>query len=326
MLPWGNWRTVVSGYHYVSNKRSIDTMKIHLIGVGERIMGDLAVALCQQGHEVTGSDVSFYKHALHSPANVTPVPEQAGWFPQKIQQDLEKVIVGRKVHPNNPELQAAQRLGLSIHSFPEYIHDYARDKQRIVITGGQEKTLLCILVLHVLTHLHKAFDYVVDSSTLETSVQLSKAPIIILEGDVGPSSPIDSTPQSLCYQHNMVLISGIGWESSHVHPTPETYLKQITALADASPKGGTLIYYDEDSLVRAVGSQERTDVKGVPYQTHPHRHKDRQAYLITPQKDIPFPYADAASMGAVAGAQQLLRNLAVQDQQFYEALATFFVD
>ncbi|MFM2428774.1 MAG: hypothetical protein RL012_658 [Bacteroidota bacterium] len=301
-------------------------MTIHLIGVGERIMGDLASTLYQQGHKITGSDVSFSKYTLHDPANVAIVPERPGWFPQKIQQDLEKVIVGRKVHPNNPELQAAQRLGLPICSFPGYIHDYARDKQRIVITGGQEKTLLCVLVLHVLEHLHRAFDYVVDSSTLETSVQLSKAPIIILEGDVSPSSPINSTPQSLCYQHNMVLIGGIDWESGHVPPTPETYLKQVTALADASPKGGTLIYYDEDSLVRAIGSKERIDVKRVPYQTHPHRYDDRQAYLITPQKDIPFPYADAASMGAVAGAQQLLRNLAVQDQQFYAALATFFVD
>ncbi len=301
-------------------------MSIHFIGMGERIMGDLAATLCQQGHKITGSDVSFSKHTLHSLANVALTPEQPGWFPQKIQQDLDKVIVGRKVHPDNPELQAAQRLGLPICSHAEYIYNYARDKQRIVITGGEEKTLLCVLVLHVLGHLHKAFDYVVDSSVLEASVQLSNAPIIILEGDVDPSSPINSQSQSSCYQHNMVLISGIGWESSHVHPTLATYLKQVTELADASPKGGTLIYYEEDSLVRDIGSQARTDVKGVPYKAHPHRYEDGQVYLIAPQKDVPFQYADAASMGAVVGAQQLLRNLAVQDQQFYEALVTFFVD
>ncbi len=322
---WRNLRMVVSGYHYASNKQSIDTMRIHFIGVGERMMSDLAVTLCQQGHKITGSDVSFSKHALHSPTNVTLVPEQAGWFPQKIQHELDKVVVGRQIHPDNPELQAVQRLGLPICSHAEYIYDYARDKQRIVITGGEEKTLLCVLVLHVLAHLHKAFDYVVDSSMLEASVQLSNAPIIILEGDISPSSTIDSTPQSLRYQHNMVLISGMGWKSSHTHPI-ETYLEQVTQLADASPKGGTLIYYDEDSLVSTIGCQERTDVKRVPYQAHPHRYEDGQAYLITPQKEIPFQYADAASMSAVAGAQQLLRNLAVQDQHFYDALATFFVD
>jgi UDP-N-acetylmuramate: L-alanyl-gamma-D-glutamyl-meso-diaminopimelate ligase len=301
-------------------------MRIHLIGVGERIMGDLAVALSQQGHNITKSDVSFVKHALHSPANVALAPEQPGWFPQKIQQGLDKVIVGRKVHPNNPELQEARRLGLPICSYAEYIHDYARDKQRIVITGGEEKTLLAVLVLHVLKHLRKVFDYVVDASTLNTSVQLSNAPIIIIGSDVDPSSPIDPQPQSLCYQHNVLLISGIGCERSHVNPTLETYLAQVTELANNSPKGGTLIYYDGDSLVRTIGSQARTDVKGVPYPTHPHRYDNGQVYLITPQRDIPFWYADAASICAVAGAQHLVRNLAVQDPLFYEALATFLVD
>ena len=301
-------------------------MKIHFSGVGERIMGDLAAALCQQGHQVTGSGVSFDQLSLYSLASVALVPEQPGWFPSKITQSLDKVIVGRQVQPDNPELQAAQRLGLSICSYPEYIYDYAQDKQRIVITGGQEKTLICVLVLHVLAFLHKAFDYVVDADTLKPSVQLSDAPIIILEGDVDPSSPIDSQPQSLRYQHHMALISGIGWESSDTYPTLDTYLEQVTRLADASPKGGTLIYYEEDSLVRTMGSPTRTDVKAVPYKAHAHRYEDGQVRLITPQGNLPFQDADTASMGALAGAQQILRNLAISDQQFYKALATFLVD
>jgi UDP-N-acetylmuramate: L-alanyl-gamma-D-glutamyl-meso-diaminopimelate ligase len=301
-------------------------MRIHFIGMGERIMGDLAVALDHKGHQVTGSDLSFSKLALYGLEGMTLVPEQLGWFPKKITPSLDKVIVGRQVHLDNPELQAAQRLGLPICSYPEYIYDYTQDKQRIVITGGVEKTLVCVLVLHVLVSCHKAFDYVVDSPKLETSVQLSDAPIIILESDVNPSSPIDSQPQSLRYQHNMALISGIGWESSDAYPTLEVYLKQITKLADTSPKGGTLIYCEEDRLIKAIGNQNRIDVKGVPYKAHAHRYAADQVYFVTPQRDIPCQYADTAFVCAVSGAQQLLRNLAVPDQQFYEALATFFAD
>jgi UDP-N-acetylmuramate: L-alanyl-gamma-D-glutamyl-meso-diaminopimelate ligase len=298
-------------------------MKTHFIGMGERIMGDLAAALCQQGHQVTGSDVSFTKHALHGLESVALVPEQPGWFTQKITQSLDKVVVGRRVSSDNPELQAAQQLGLPIYSYPEYIYDYAQDKQRIVIIGGKETTLICVLVLHVLAFLHKAFDYVVDAAALKASVRLSDAPIIILEGDVEPSSSIDSQPHSLHYQHHMALISGIGWESSSTYPTLDTYLKQLKKLADASPKGSTLIYHEEDNLVKAIGNQARTDVKRVPYKAHAHRYKDDQVYLITPQGTVPFQEKDAASMCALAGAQQLLHNLAISDQQFYEALATF---
>lgn len=299
-------------------------MKTHFIGVGERIMSDLAAALCQQGHQVTGSDVSFTKLALRGLESAALVPEQPGWFTQKITQSLDKVVVGRQVSSDNPELQAAQRLGLPICSYPEYIYDYAKDKQRIVITGGKETTLICILVLHVLAFFHKAFDYVVDAAELEASVQLSDAPIIILEGDVKPSSSIDSQPQSLHYQHHMALISGMGWESSSTYPTLDTYLKKVKKLADASPKGSTLIYYEEDDLVKTIGKQARIDVKGVPYKAHAHRYKDGQAYLITPEGTTPFQEKDTASMCALAGAQQLLLNLAISDKQFYEALPTFF--
>jgi UDP-N-acetylmuramate: L-alanyl-gamma-D-glutamyl-meso-diaminopimelate ligase len=300
-------------------------MKAHFIGVGERIMSDLAAALCQHGHQVTGSDVSFTNLALSRLESAALVPKQPGWFTQKITQSLDKVVVGRQVSLDNLELRAAQQLGLPICSYPEYIYDYAQDKQRIVITGGQETTLICVLVLHVLTYLHKAFDYVVDAAELEASVQLGDAPIIILQGDVNPSSSIDSQSQSLRYQHHMALISGIGWESSSTYPTLGAYLKQITKLADSSPKGSTLIYNEEDDLVKAIGSQARTDVKRVPYKAHAHRYEDDQVYLITPKGTIPFRERDTAFMCALAGAQRLLHNLAVSDDQFYEALATFFV-
>jgi UDP-N-acetylmuramate: L-alanyl-gamma-D-glutamyl-meso-diaminopimelate ligase len=301
-------------------------MRIHFIGMGDRIMGDLATALCQKGHQVTGSDLSFSKLSLYGLESKELVPEQLGWFPQKITPSLDKVIVGRQVNLNNPELLAAQQLGLPICSYPEYIYDCTQDKQRIVITGGAARTLVCVLVVHILASLHKAFDYVVDASKLGTSVQLSDAPIIILEGDINPSSPIDSQPQSLYYQHNVALISGIDWKHSDTYPTLEAYLKQLTRLADASPKGGTLIYCEEDDLVQAIGSQARADVEGIPYKAHAHRYAADQVYFITPKRDIPCQYTDTAFMYAVSGAQQLLRNLAVPDQQFYEALTTFLVD
>ncbi|MCU0318200.1 MAG: Mur ligase domain-containing protein [Amoebophilaceae bacterium] len=300
-------------------------MRVHFIGVGERTMGDLAAVLCQQGHQVTGSDVSFGKHTSHSTEGMALVLVQPGWFPQRITECLDRVIVGRRIQLDNPELQAAQQLGIPVYSYPEYIYDYAQDKQRIVIVGGEEKTLTCVLVLHVLAFLHKAFDYVIDAPTLQVSVQLSDAPIIILGGDMAPSSPINLQSQSLCYQHNMALISGVGWECNDDYPTLEAYLQQLARLADASPKGGTLVYYEGDGLIKTIGSQPRTDVKGVPYRAHNHRYADGKVYLITPRGDMPFQYTDTASMSAISGAQQIVNNLAVSDQQFYEALATFLM-
>eukprot|EP00540_Astrosyne_radiata_P022245 CAMPEP_0116850234 /NCGR_PEP_ID=MMETSP0418-20121206/16042_1 /TAXON_ID=1158023 /ORGANISM="Astrosyne radiata, Strain 13vi08-1A" /LENGTH=135 /DNA_ID=CAMNT_0004482099 /DNA_START=101 /DNA_END=508 /DNA_ORIENTATION=+ len=135
-------------------------------------MSDLAAALYKQGHQITGSDVAFTESALSSLESVSLVPEQSGWFPKKITKKLDKVIVGQQVSPANPELQTAQQVDLPILSYPQYVYDYAQDKQRIVVTGEKEqRTLISALVVHVLAFHNKAADYVVDVKRLATTAQ-----------------------------------------------------------------------------------------------------------------------------------------------------------
>ena len=278
-------------------------MKVFLIGMEEHVMRDLAAALQAQGHTVTGS------HEANT--NLTG--------------QIDQVIAGRQVKPDYPALRAAQQQGLPICSYAEFIYTYARDKQRIVITG-QEKHLTCLLVLYVLNRLQKPFDYVVNTPTPAVSVQLSDAPVIILEGDELPSSPIAPEPQSLYYQHHILLLGTMAWEANKAYPTLEAYRQYITRLADASPKSGTLIYGEEDKAVQTIASAPRADVQTVTYGPHPHRQENGQVYLITPQGDVPFSAADPASMRAVAAAHQLVKQLAITDRQFYEALANFHTD
>lgn len=286
-------------------------------------MSDLAIALQLQGYAITGSAEVLLESSREKLAQAGLLPEQPGWFPTKLTKAIGKVIVGREIQPDNPELQVAQQLGLDSYTYPTYIYAYAQDKQRIVITGGIERTTICAIIIHVLRYWHRAFDYVVDAPGLETTVQLGEAPIIVLQGDALPYSPIDPQPQFLAYQHNIALISGISEEYNESHPALEGYVAKLFALADASPKGGALIYDEAISLVKEVGSRPRTDVKSLPYQAHAHRYKGDQAYLSTAQGDIPILQADSLSLRAIAGAQQLLRNVAITSKQFYEAIPTF---
>lgn len=278
-------------------------MRIHFIGIGERIMCDLAAVLSTQGHTITNSEES-----------TTDLGGQA----------IDQVIVGRQVQTAHPALQAVQQQGLPLCSYPEFIYNQAHSKQRIVVVG-EEKNLTCLLILHVLGQLHKAFDYVVDAP-LATSVQLSDAPVIILEGDAAPSSSIDLQPQSLRYQHHILLLGTMPWEASEAYPALATYRQYVTRLADASPKSGTIIYCEEDKLVQAIARAPRTDVKVAAYGVHPHRQGDAQVHLVTPQGAIPFSYTTPAALRAVAGAHQLMRHLGITDQQFYKTLATFQAD
>ena len=96
-------------------------MKIHLIAIGGAVMHNLAIALHNLGHEVTGSDDEINSPSKERLLARGLLPEKFGWFPEKISLDLDLVILGMHARLDNPELNKAIELGLNVQSFPEYI-------------------------------------------------------------------------------------------------------------------------------------------------------------------------------------------------------------
>lgn len=300
-------------------------LKIHFIAMEDSLIYNLAAALHLNGHTITGS----YDQLVTSKRIVEPggiLPEKPGWFPEKISKEIDSIIVGSHVEKDNPELKKAKELGLKIYSFPEYIYRYAKDKQRIVIAGTYGKTAISAIISYVLKYWNRRFDYVISSPIKqgEIIIKLSDAPIIILEGSAYPTSSIDATPVFLHYRHNIGLISNIVWDHLNIYPDFDTYGRQFDAFADASPKGGILIYCKEDALATVIGSKERPDVQSEKYSTHPYEYVAGQCYLTIPQKEkIPVQRFDQHYMCNIAGAQKVLKNIGITSRQFYEAIASF---
>jgi len=95
--------------------------RIHFIAIAGSVMHNLAIALKQAGHHITGSDDEIYEPARTALKEHDLLPDRDGWFPEKITRDLDAVMLGMHARKDNPELLKAQELGLKIYSFPEYI-------------------------------------------------------------------------------------------------------------------------------------------------------------------------------------------------------------
>lgn len=300
--------------------------RIHFIAIAGSVMHNLAIALKQAGHHITGSDDEIYEPARTALKEHSLLPERDGWFPEKITRDLDAVMLGMHARKDNPELLKAQELGLKIYSFPEYIYEHARDKQRVVIAGSHGKTTITAMVVHVLQHCKRKFDYVIGARVrgLERTIRLSDAPIIVIEGDEYLSSALDPTPKFLRYQHHIGLISGIAWDHANVFHTEEEYVRQFDLFADQTPKGGTLIYCDQDSLALIIGKKERADVAAVAYKTHAHT-TDEQGnhYLVYNKEKYPVRIFGSHNFQNVSGAREVLKKIGVTLPEFYAAMATF---
>ena len=299
--------------------------KIHFIAIGGSVMHNLAIALRQDGHEVTGSDDEIFDPSRSTLAKHGLLPETEGWHPEKLNKDMEAVILGMHAKADNPELLKAQQLGLPIFSFPDYIYDQSKNKQRIVIAGSHGKTTITAIIIHVLNFLHHKFDYVIGAKIngIENTVKLSDAPVIIIEGDEYLSSPLDPTPKFVRYQHHLGLISGISWDHANVFPTEEEYVKQFDLFADLTPKGGILIYCEQDAMTMIIGKKERADVLAIPYRSHPYTSDSTQVYLTEGKQKFPIKLFGSHNYQNISGAKEVLKKLGVTEEQFFEAISSF---
>ena len=298
--------------------------KIHFIAIGGSVMHNLAIALKEAGHQVGGSDDEIREPARSALAAHQLLPEQTGWFPEKLN-SVDQVILGMHAQADNPELLMAQKLGLPITSFPDYIYQQSKDKQRIVIAGSHGKTTITAIVIHVLRYFKRSFDYVIGAKVkgLTNSVKLSGAPVIIIEGDEYLSSALDPTPKFLRYQHHIGLISGVAWDHANVFPTEEEYVKQFDIFADQTPKGGILIFCEQDSLAMMIGKKERADVLGIPYKVHSHEVRNGKVFLKNGKEEFPILLFGSHNLLNINGAKELLKKIGISPEQFYEALPSF---
>src|SRR5687768_9371567 len=300
--------------------------RIHFIAIGGSVMHNLAIALKQAGHEVTGSDDEIFEPARSALFKHGILPAKEGWHPEKITRDTDVVMLGMHAHKDNPELLKARELGLKIYSFPDYIYEQSKDKQRIVIAGSHGKTTITAIIIHVLTHCNRKFDYVIGARVrgLEHTVKLSDAPIIIIEGDEYLSSPLDPTPKFLRYHHHIGLISGIAWDHANVFPTEEDYVKQFDLFADQTPKGGILIYCEQDSMALMIGKKERADVQEISYKSHPHAADNNGQFFLTQNKDrTPIRVFGSHNFQNISGAKEVLKKIGITNEQFFQAISTF---
>jgi len=305
-----------------------ELQRIHLIATGGSIMHNLALALHDKGLQVTGSDDEIFEPAKSRLAAAGLLPAQEGWFPEKLDATIDAVILGMHARPDNPELLKAQELGLPIYSFPEFIYEQSRDKQRIVIGGSHGKTSITSIIMHVLKENKRKFDYAVGAQLegFDRMVKLTEdAPIIIIEGDEYLSDPIKRVPKFHLYHHHIAVISGISWDHINVFPDPEMYRDQFRIFAEMTPKAGTLIYNKDDEQVQLVAvPRNPADINYIGYGVHDHTIKNGRTILHTKKDgDIEIQLFGEHNLRNINAAKEVCKKIGIKAHDFYQALKTF---
>ncbi len=300
--------------------------KVHFIAIGGSAMHNLAIALHEKGYTVTGSDDAIYEPSKTRLAERGLLPDELGWFPEKITEDLDAVILGMHAHENNAEMLKAQELGLKIYSYPEYLYEQSKDKTRIVIGGSHGKTTITSMVLHVLHYHDIEVDYMVGAQLegFDVMVHLTEEnEFMIMEGDEYLSSTLDRRSKFLLYQPNIALISGIAWDHINVFPTFENYKEQFIKFGESIVNGGALVYNSMDENVLDVVEKIEKPLKKFPYQLPEYTIEDGITYLSTEEGPIPLEVFGEHNLMNLEGAKEICKQIGLMEEDFYEAIQSF---
>jgi len=213
--------------------------------MGGAVMHNLALELLAKGDIITGSDDEIFDPALSRLRAAGILPEKFGWYPEKISNDIDVVILGMHAKPDNPELLKARQIGIPIYSFPEYVANQSLNKKRVVVAGSHGKTTCTAMLMHILKENEVDFDYLVGSMIqgYDRMVKLSDAKIILIEGDEYLSSPIDRRSKFLHYNPDFAMITGIAWDHINVFPTFDSYLGTFKQFITSTQRG---FYFAKD--------------------------------------------------------------------------------
>ena len=302
------------------------SQKLHFIAIGGSAMHNLAIALHNKGYQVTGSDDAIFEPSKSRLDKKGILPAELGWFTEKITSDIDSIILGMHAKADNPELLKAQELGLKIYSYPEFLYEQSKNKTRVVIGGSHGKTTITSMILHVMHYHNITVDYMVGAQLegFETMVHLTEEnDFIILEGDEYLSSPIDRRPKFHLYKPNITLISGIAWDHINVFPTYENYVEQFEIFVKMITNGGILIYNEQDLEVKKVADEATNPVRKLPYSTPNYKVENGVTLLETPEGNMPIEVFGAHNLNNLAGAKWVCQNIGVDEDAFYEAIASF---
>jgi len=300
-------------------------MNVHFIAVGGSVMHQLAIALKRKGYLVTGSDDEIFEPARSNLEKEGLLPAVIGWQPALIHPALDAVILGMHAKADNPELLRARELSLPIYSFPEYIYQESRDKVRVVVGGSHGKTTTTAMIMTVLQHAGKAFDYLVGARLdgFPQSVNITGAPLIVCEGDEYPASALEKRPKFHFLFPQIAVITGIAWDHINVFPTFENYLDQFRIFIDKIEPGGVLIYNETDEVLKKLVEEHSSPVRKIGYGVPSHTIKNGITVVTLEGRTGKLNVFGEHNLLNLQAAFLVAKELGMDTQEFLAGIAGF---
>jgi UDP-N-acetylmuramate: L-alanyl-gamma-D-glutamyl-meso-diaminopimelate ligase len=253
------------------------TMRVFFIGVCGTAMGNAAILLKKQGHQVAGSDAGVYPPM--SDVLIDAGIELFEGFNEKIMLDWrpDRVVVGNAVSRGNEQVEFVLRTrDIPFVSLPQLIgEDLIKNRPSIVVAGTHGKTTTTSLTAFALEQIGLSPGYLVGGVPLDlpsgNELGTEGAPFVI-EGDEYDSAFFDKRSKFIHYRPKILILNNLEFDHGDIFRDLQDISRSFTHLLRIVPSNGFILRNGDDENLLAlpnaswcetfsVGTRDKNDLR-----------------------------------------------------------------
>ncbi len=223
--------------------------RVHFVGIGGAGLSGIARIMLARGITVSGSDAKESRaiEALRALGATCWVGHDASHV-----QDADSLVVSTAVREDNPEVVAAQRLGLRLLPRSAALWSVMQDRRVVAVAGTHGKTTTTSLLTVALQHCGADPSFAIGG---ELNVSGSNAHDG--SGDIFVAEADESDGAFLVYSPSGALVTNVEADHLDNYGTEENYRAAFTTFIDRIDPDGFLVACVDDGGAADLAEQAR---------------------------------------------------------------------
>lgn len=227
-------------------------MHFYFMGICGTAMGNAALLLQQQGHQVTGSDQSIYP-PMSQALIQSGIQIYEGYDPDRLATlQVDCVVVGNAMSRGNPEVEWLLEQSTQAYlSLPELIRKFLLDKRHpIVVTGTHGKTSTTALIAYLLQQSGQP-GWLIGGCPhdLHAGAHLGDDANFVIEGDEYDSAFFDKRSKFIHYNPKILLVNNLEFDHADIFRDFEAIYTSFLHLLKVVPGSGSILLNGDDPKV-----------------------------------------------------------------------------